>query len=177
MPRFCGASFGSDDMRNSMFFVIPGYVYDIKDEFFDKFSNFGLMRNHDNSNFRPHFYCFKDEKTGLFWMVPLSSNVEKYRTILNEKLRQYRYYDGIVIADVFGTQSVFLVQDMFPITEEYVLCVHKKGEAPVHIKEAQQKVITKKVKKILALWRIKGIKNTLTDIEALEKKLLAENKQ
>ena len=34
---------------------------------------------------RPHYYCFKDEGTNLYWMIPLSSRIEKYRKIMNRK--------------------------------------------------------------------------------------------
>lgn len=37
---------------------------------------------------RPHYYCFKEEKVGLYWMIPLSSKVEKYKRIMNQKIER-----------------------------------------------------------------------------------------
>lgn len=28
---------------------------------------------------RPHYYCFEDSFSGLYWMIPLSSRIDKYR--------------------------------------------------------------------------------------------------
>ena len=58
-----------------------GYVYHIKDEYFEKVQDGHLMQNKENGTYRPTFYCLRDEKTSLLWMVPLSSRVQKYNTI------------------------------------------------------------------------------------------------
>jgi hypothetical protein len=50
-----------------------GYVYHIKDEYFEKVNDDMLMQNKENGTYRPTFYCLKDAKTSLLWMVPLSS--------------------------------------------------------------------------------------------------------
>ena len=55
-----------------------GYVYHIKDEYFEKVKDDKLMQNKENGAYRPTFYCLRDEKTGLFWMVPLSSRVNNH---------------------------------------------------------------------------------------------------
>ena len=48
-----------------------GYVYHIKDEYFIKANDPNLMQNKENGNYRPAFYCMRDEKTSLLWLVPL----------------------------------------------------------------------------------------------------------
>lgn len=57
---------------------MEGYVYHIKDEYFKKANDPNLMQNKENGNYRPTFYCMRDEKTDLLWLIPLSSRVEKY---------------------------------------------------------------------------------------------------
>lgn len=42
-----------------------GYVYHIKDSYFEKVKDDKLMKNKENGNFRPTFFCLKDEKTSL----------------------------------------------------------------------------------------------------------------
>lgn len=34
---------------------------------------------------RPHYYCFEDTSTGIYWMIPLSSRIDKYRRIMEKK--------------------------------------------------------------------------------------------
>ena len=58
-----------------------GYVYHIKEEYFKKVQDDKLMQNKEGGNLRPTFYCYRDKKTSLLWMVPLSSRVKKYRAI------------------------------------------------------------------------------------------------
>lgn len=33
-------------------------------------------KNKENGTYRPTYYCLRDEKTSLLWMVPLSSRVQ-----------------------------------------------------------------------------------------------------
>ena len=48
-----------------------GYVYHIKDEYFEKVRDSNLMQNKEGGTYRPTFYCLRDNKTSLLWMVPL----------------------------------------------------------------------------------------------------------
>ena len=60
-----------------------GHFYYIDDQYFVDFPDRYLMRNKETVNGqahdRPCFYAFLDNKTGLFWMIPFSSQVDKYR--------------------------------------------------------------------------------------------------
>ena len=47
---------GADDMQ-----VQTGYIYHIKDEFFDKINDKGLMINHENGRSRPTYFTIKDK--------------------------------------------------------------------------------------------------------------------
>lgn len=40
-----------------------GYVYHIKEEYFEKVNDSMLMQNKENGTYRPTFYCLKDEKS------------------------------------------------------------------------------------------------------------------
>lgn len=41
--------------------VQTGYIYHIKDAFFDKINDNGLMINHENGKARPTYFTIKDE--------------------------------------------------------------------------------------------------------------------
>lgn len=62
--------------------IRQGYSYHIKDEFFDKVQDKYLMSNKENGNYRPHFLAIQDNKNKeLYWMIPISSQVDKYKVI------------------------------------------------------------------------------------------------
>ena len=63
-----------------------GYVYHIKDEYFEKVQDSNLMQNKEGGTYRPTFYCLRDNKTSLLWMVPLSSRVEKFKAIHDKQM-------------------------------------------------------------------------------------------
>ena len=62
-----------------------GYVYHIKDDFFDKINDKGLMINHENGKARPTYFTIKDRD--ILWFIPLSSKVFKYKLIIERKLQ------------------------------------------------------------------------------------------
>ena len=79
-----------------------GYVYHIKDEYFEKVQDSNLMQNKEGGTYRPTFYCLRDNKTSLLWMVPLSSRVEKFKAIHDKQVAKY----GKCLTIVLGESSV-----------------------------------------------------------------------
>ena len=69
---------------------------------------------------RPCFYAFKDETTGIYWMIPFSSQTSKYQRIYDAKIQKYKRCDTILFGDVLGHKKAFLIQNMCPIIDEYV---------------------------------------------------------
>ena len=74
---------------------------------------------------------------------------------------------GIVLGEYDDRKAAFLIQNMFPVTEEYIDHIHTKNGNPVPVKRELQKKIRKNVKSLLAL-NAKGIKVTFTEITRLE---------
>jgi hypothetical protein len=72
-----------------------GYVYHIKDEYFEKVQDDSLMQNKENGTYRPTFYCLQDDKTSLLWMVPLSSRVQKYKVIHDKQVQKKVVFPNI----------------------------------------------------------------------------------
>ena len=97
-----------------------GYVYHIKDEYFDIVQDSTLMRNHESGKARPTYFCIKNENTNILWFIPMSSKVEKYKKIREDKIKRYGSCDTILIKKFLGKESVFLLQNMFPTIEKYV---------------------------------------------------------
>ncbi|MDY2731940.1 MAG: hypothetical protein SOV49_06540 [Erysipelotrichaceae bacterium] len=55
----------------------------ITKDFFEKMEDPYLKSNKEGN--RPHCYCFKEDATGVYWMILLLSCVEKYRKIIEKK--------------------------------------------------------------------------------------------
>jgi hypothetical protein len=70
--------------------VKHGYVYHIKDTYFDKANDDKLMRNYEGGAYRPAYYCIKDEKTRLLWVIPMSTRIEKYQPIIDKEIEKHR---------------------------------------------------------------------------------------
>ena len=135
--------------------------YIVKERFFDDMSDPFLKGNKGEN--RPHYYCFEDTHTGIYWMIPLSSRIDKYREIIEKKEQAGKTCDILHIAKLDDNrESVFLIQDMFPITEEYI--ERKYTIAGNHLmltSEHTARTIEKKAKKVLAMVK-KGVKFTPT---------------
>ncbi len=122
--------------------------YVIKDEFFDKFNDPYLKGNKEEN--RPHYYCFNDETPDLYWVIPMSSRIEKYRKIIETKIAQHKPCDILHICKMSsGKENVFLIQDMFPITQKYILRPYTIGSNTLSlVKESDIKSVEKKALRI-----------------------------
>lgn len=102
--------------------IEDGKFYFINDEFFDIFKDYGLMVNKENGNKRPCYFCFRDKfNKEIIWFVPISTKYEKYKKIYEYKKQKQRRVYNFVFGEVVGKKAVFLIQNIFPTTEEYVL--------------------------------------------------------
>lgn len=100
---------------------------------------------------RPHYYCFQDDIDGIYWMIPLSSKIEKYKHIIEMKKAAGKRCDTIHIAKLANDrESVFLIQDIFPITEKYIEREYKIGRNPLMLtNERTVKEIERKAKRVM----------------------------
>lgn len=149
--------------------VISGHFYFIKDDFFMSLKNCNLMLNKDDENFRngrPCHYCF--ENTDMFWMIPISSQVEKYRSIYNQKIKQRKIYDGIRFGFVNGQERAFLIQNCFPVTLQYIDNEYmlNHNTIPATVSKKFSKELNGLVRKVIRLYEC-GIKITLTDLQRI----------
>ena len=80
--------------------------YIIKDNFFD-IVNDPFLKGNKQGN-RPHYYCFEDLKTGVYWIIPMSSKLEKYKKIIKNKEKKGAKCDTLHIAKLDNNkESVF----------------------------------------------------------------------
>lgn len=155
-----------------------GQVYFVKDSFFERVNDPYLKINYENSK-RPHYFAFRDIDTSLFWLVPCSSRIEKYESIIKKKNAKHQSSDTIKIVKIQDTKTALLFQDMFPITTNYIQEPYIRGGQPYHIADPEIVLaLEKNAKKIVSLLR-RGIRFTPTqpDIKRIEELMLADLEQ
>ena len=150
-----------------------GYVYHIKDEYFEKVQDDKLMQNKENGTYRPTFFCLRDPKTSLLWMIPLSSRVKKFKAIHDKQIARYGKCLTIVLGEFDGKEAAFLLQNMFPVTEYYLDHVHTRNNNPVPVKHSVHRTISTNMKQIRQLLA-RGKKVVFPDITRLETIMLEE---
>lgn len=144
--------------------------YIIKNEFFDIINDKYLKQNKGQN--RPHYYCINYKEFN--WMIPLSSQVEKYARIINQRLKNNKSCDILHIAKLDnGKESVFLIQDIFPIKEQYIEREYMLYNKPFVLTSKKLiDEIEKKAKKVINLV-LSGVKllPTQIDVKAIIEKL------
>lgn len=159
--------------------MLEGHFYYIDDQYFERFKDDKLMQNKETVDGqlhgRPCFYAFQDTKTGLYWLIPLSSRVEKYKQYYNDKMQKFNKCDTIVFGKVLGHEKAFLVQNMCPITEEYIQneYIDSKTTRPVRIDGKLEAELIEKAKRVLLLQR-RNIHLIFPDVLAIERQLLSD---
>ena len=146
--------------------------YIIKEKFFKEMNDPYLKSNKAGN--RPHYYCFEDSAMGIYWMIPLSSRIDKYRRIMKKKEKAGQSCDIIHIVKLDDNrESVFLIQDMFPITEDYIEREYTiAGNHLMLTSEHTAREIEQKARKVKGMLK-RGVKFTPTqpDVIAILKKL------
>lgn len=162
-------------MVGGMITIEPGCFYFIDDKFFSVVKDIYLKANYQDSK-RPHYFAFKDEETGLVWMIPCSSRVDKYQKIIEDKLSRNKPTDTIQIVTVFDRKSVLLLQDMFPVRVDYVCGQYFKGGQRVAITDPDVIARIDKAARKVSRMLLRGVRFTKTQPDAvwIKKVMLSE---
>jgi len=146
-------------------------LYVISDSYFIEFPSEHWMWNKGQN--RPHYYALRG-KDGLMWMIPLSSKVENYRAkIEREEARRgagkcLLYYIG----HAAGREQAFIISDMFPVTEEYVVKPYtiKNIEVVVPSSKLNRELYDKarNYLRLLELHKMRDLNNVLQIRETLQ---------
>ena len=153
--------------------VQTGYIYHIKDDFFDKINDNGLMINHENGKARPTYFTIKDKD--ILWFIPLSSKVAKYQPIIDKKIKKYGSCKSIMISEIANKKSVILLQNAFPTLEKYIDHLHTINGVPVRVADNLKNEILENFNSLLALKK-QGTNLFFSDIDKIKKIMLDELK-
>lgn len=153
-----------------------GYLYFIKDSFYEDYPHKDLKPNKSadkdgNVHNRPCYYAFSEDN--IVWMIPVSSQVKKYEKIYKNKTKDGKDCDTIVFGYVKGNKNAFLIQNMIPVTEEYInnIYIDKSTDKPVTLSVNLKRELNAKARKVLRLTRNNIAKIVFTPIMEIEKKL------
>lgn len=125
------------------------YLYHIKDEFFEKINDNGLMINYENGHSRPSYLAIKDEN--ILWFIPLSSKVYKSKPIIENKKKKFGSCKTILIKKIAGKEQVILIQNAFPTIEKYIKNIHKIDGRIIKVSTLVEREIISSFEYILSL--------------------------
>ncbi len=155
----------------------PGSFYFLKDIYFTDFPDKNLMRNSETmqgaKGRRPCFYTFHDQVNDIYWLIPISSRLEKFQRVYDQKLNKYGFCDTIVFGPVLGHDKAFLIQNICPTTSYYIdnIYLDQQTNGPVRVDGVLEKKLIVKAKKVIALQR-KGARLIFPDVLQIEKQLI-----
>ena len=151
--------------------VKTGYLYHIKDEFFERINDKGLMINHENGHSRPSYLAIKDKD--ILWFIPLSTKIDKYKSIIDRKVKKYGSCKTILIKKIAGREQVILIQNAFPTLEKYIQSRHTIDGRIVKISSAVQREIIDDFEYMLSL-KSNGLNLFFTDIDFVKNLMFKE---
>ena len=151
--------------------VKTGYIYHIKDEFFDKINDKGLMIDHENGKARPTYFTIKDKD--ILWFIPLSSKVSKYEPIIEKKIKKYGSCKSIMISKIANKKSVILLQNAFPTLEKYIDHPHTVNGRALKVIDTLKDEILSNFNSLLAMKK-QGTNLFFADIDKIKEKMLKE---
>ena len=151
--------------------IKTGYLYHIKDEYFDVVNDDSLMQNHERGKKRPTYFTIRDKN--ILWFVRISSKIDKYQKIIDKKIEKYGFCNTILIEKIFNEDSAILLQNTFPTLEKYIDHVHTVDGKPARVPEKLEELILKDFIELMKLHN-RGIKVFFTDIDKIKDKMLKE---
>ncbi len=151
--------------------IKTGYLYHIKDDYFDIVNDDSLMQNHEKGKKRPTYFTIKEKN--ILWFIPISSKVNKYKKIIDKKIERHGFCNTIIIRKIAGEDAAILLQNAFPTLEKYIDHVHTINGVPLVVSTSLQYEIKSMFKNMIGLKK-RGINLFFTDIDKLKTLMLEE---
>lgn len=152
--------------------VSEGYFYHIRDEFFSLVQDRYLMANKENGAYRPHYLAVQDSQhTDIYWMIPVSSRIQKFRAIYEQQRKRYGTCTKILLGECGDQDAAFLIQNAFPVTADYFDHVHTINDVPVTLHLSTRRQVVDNLRHNLRLKK-RGINLFFPDIDRIYKLML-----
>ena len=159
--------------------MLRAQLYFLSNQYYEDFPDDKLMKNKDTIEGIPHsrpcFFAFPDTRIPeIYWIVPISSKYKKYRRIEQEKIRKYGRCNTIRFGTVLGRDTAFLIQNMCPATEKYLIPYIDKNNQPIRIDGRVADDVERNARNVLAIAK-RGAKVIFPDVfeifQGLERQL------
>lgn len=148
--------------------MLPAQLYFLSDQYYVDFPDDKLMKNKDVIEGVPHnrpcFFAFHDSKIPeIYWIVPISSKIEKFKQLEQGKIKKYGRCNTIRFGTVLGRETAFLIQNMCPATKKYLTAYIDKNKQPIRIDDRVATDIEKNARAVLGMAK-RGAKVIFPDI-------------
>lgn len=130
-----------------------------------------LTINHENGHSRPSYLAIKDDD--ILWFIPLSSKIDKYKSIIEKKEKKYGSCKTILIKKIAGREQVILIQNAFPTLKKYIQSRHTIDGKYIKISSAIEREIVDDLEYMLSL-KSTGLNLFFTDIDFIKNVMLEE---
>lgn len=136
--------------------MLPAQLYFLSGQYYLDFPDDKLMKNKDVIQGVPHnrpcFFAFHDSKiSDILWIVPISSRVEKFKQLEQEKIKKYGRCNTIRFGTVLGRETAFLIQNMCPATKKYLTAYIDKNNQPIRIDDRVAADVEKNARIVLGM--------------------------
>lgn len=126
--------------------VLPGKFYFIDDSFIPRHTAHDAALRTEKPN-RPYFCAFTDSSApDIHWLVPMSSKVPKYEKVIESRYKRsrtgYTRYDTLRFGMIEDEKKAFVVQNMFPVSDQYIMDIWKRKGKPVTLAPEEEKDVT-----------------------------------
>lgn len=148
--------------------MLKAQFYFLSDQYYLDFPDDKLMKNKDMMDGFPHkrpcFFAFPDSKlSDIYWIVPISSQYEKFKRIEQNKIKKYGHCNTIRFGTVLGRNTAFLIQNMCPATSQYLTPYIDKNHCPIRIDNRVAADVMKNARDVLAMAK-HGVKLIFPDV-------------
>ena len=151
--------------------MVPYGFYKVQDRYFQDFPSPEDRYMHNKSENRPYYLSLQDQN-GIIWLLPMSSQVEKYKRKIEADERRYGTCTTCYILPFMGGERAVLIGNMIPVIQEYIAGEYTIANRHYIVKNQDAiKAIRKRTNKYLTLVR-QGRLRPYVDILATERKLL-----
>ncbi len=145
-------------------------LYCIDDTYFEEYKKNNDFKDNKREN-RPNYCTFIDSEK-IIWLIPMSSQVETYTKKIEKDKQHHKECIFYHIGKVNGTDRVFLIGKMFPVTVKYIKRPYTYQDIPYVIENKDLiKQLNKRSKKYLALVKNQKIVPDI-DIMKIKRRLL-----
>lgn len=144
--------------------IKEGYLYHISVDFFKLVDDPNLSVNHTGTHSRPSYFLVKDKD--LLWFIPLSTKIDKYKKIVENKKQKYGKCNTILIRKIANKENAILIQNAFPTLSNFLSHPHTINGKPYRVPTGIQQEIKNNFDELMKLKK-SGINLFFTDVDKI----------